>query len=108
MTREYALVRFAFGRPIGSFQAVKHQLADLSMLLEAARAVTATAVEALDTGRPDAGEIVSIAKAWVGDVGIDVAQGCTQVFGGISQTWEHDSHLFLRRITMNGLLYGGA
>jgi alkylation response protein AidB-like acyl-CoA dehydrogenase len=76
--------------------------------LEAARAVTASAVEALEAGRPDAGEIVSIAKAWVSDVGIDVAQGCMQIFGGISQTWEHDAHLFLRRITMNGLLYGSA
>ncbi len=108
MTRQYALDRFAFGRPIGSFQAVKHQLADMSLSLEAARAVTASAVEALEAARPEAGEMVSIAKAWVGDVGIDVAQGCMQVFGGISQTWEHDAHLFLRRITMNGLLYGGA
>lgn len=108
MTRRYALDRFAFGRPIGSFQAVKHQLADISMLLESARAVTATAVEAVEAGRPAAGEIVSIAKAWVADAGIDVAQGCAQVFGGIGQTWEHDSHLFLRRITMNALLYGDA
>jgi alkylation response protein AidB-like acyl-CoA dehydrogenase len=106
MTRQYALDRFAFGRPIGSFQAVKHQLADLTMLLEAARAVTASAVEAVETGRADAGEIVSIAKAWLGDVGVNVAQGCMQVFGGISQTWDHDSHLFLRRVTVNGLLYG--
>jgi alkylation response protein AidB-like acyl-CoA dehydrogenase len=108
LTRQYALDRYAFGRPIGSFQAVKHQLADLSMNLEAARAVTASAVEAVEAGRDDAGEVVSIAKAWTGDVGAELAQGCMQIFGGISQTWEHDSHLFLRRITMNGLLYGGA
>ena len=108
LTRQYALDRFAFGRPIGSFQAVKHQLADMSMNLEASRAVAASAVEAVDAGREDAGEVASIAKAWVGDVGAEMAQGCMQVFGGISQTWEHDCHLFLRRITMNGLLYGGA
>ena len=108
LTRQYALDRFAFGRPIGSFQAVKHQLADMSMNLEASRAVAASAVEAVDAGRDDAGEVASIAKAWVGDVGAEMAQGCMQVFGGISQTWEHDCHLFLRRITMNGLLYGGA
>jgi alkylation response protein AidB-like acyl-CoA dehydrogenase len=108
LTRRYALDRFAFGRPIGSFQALKHQLADLSMNLEAARAVTASAVEAVEAGRDDAGEVASIAKAWAGDVGAEMAQGCWQIFGGISQTWEHDSHLFLRRITMNGLLYGGA
>lgn len=108
LTRQYALDRFAFGRPIGSFQALKHQLADLSMNLEAARAVTASAVEAVEAGRDDAGEVASIAKAWTGDVGAEMAQGCMQIFGGISQTWEHDSHLYLRRITMNGLLYGGA
>jgi alkylation response protein AidB-like acyl-CoA dehydrogenase len=108
LTRQYALDRYAFGRPIGSFQALKHQLADLSLNLEAARAVTASAVEAVEGGRDDAGEVVSIAKAWTGDVGAEMAQGCMQIFGGISQTWEHDSHLYLRRITMNGLLYGGA
>jgi alkylation response protein AidB-like acyl-CoA dehydrogenase len=108
LTRQYALDRYAFGRPIGSFQAVKHQLADLSMNLEAARAVTASAVEAVEAGRDDAGEVASIAKAWTGDVGAEIGQGCMQIFGGISQTWEHDCHLFLRRITMNGLLYGGA
>jgi alkylation response protein AidB-like acyl-CoA dehydrogenase len=107
MTRQYALDRFSFGRPIGSFQAVKHQLADLSLALEAANAIAASAVDALQEGRPDAGEIVSMAKAWSGDVGIEIAQGCFQVFGGIGYTWEHDSHLFLRRITMNGLLFGG-
>ncbi len=108
LTRQYALDRYAFGRPIGSFQALKHQLADLSTNLEAARAVTASAVEAVKAGRGDAGEVASIAKAWAGDVGAELAQGCMQIFGGISQTWEHDCHLFLRRITMNGLLYGGA
>lgn len=107
LTRQYSLDRFAFGRPIGSFQAIKHQLADISLNLEAARAVTASAVEAVEAGRDDAGEVVSIAKAWIGDVGAEMAQGCMQVFGGISQTWEHDVHLFLRRITMNGILYGG-
>jgi alkylation response protein AidB-like acyl-CoA dehydrogenase len=108
MARQYALDRVAFGRPIGSFQAIKHQLADMSLSLETARAVADNAVEALDAGRPDAGEVASIAKAWAGDIGIDVALGCLQIFGGIGYTWEHDSHFFLRRITMNGLLYGEA
>jgi alkylation response protein AidB-like acyl-CoA dehydrogenase len=106
MTRVYAIDRTAFGRPIGSFQAVKHQLADLSLAVESAKAVVAAAVRAVQAGRADAGEIASMAKAWVGDAGIDIAQGCFQVFGGIGYTWEHDSHLFLRRITMDGLLYG--
>jgi len=106
LTRQYAVDRTAFGRPIGSFQAVKHQLADMSLALEASKAVGAAAVNAVQADGEDAGEIVSMAKSWVGDAGIDVAQGCAQVFAGIGYTWEHDLHLFLRRITMNSLLFG--
>ncbi len=106
LTRRYAIDRTAFGRPIGSFQAVKHQLADLSLALEASKAVAAAAVRAVQEDRKEAGEIVSMAKSWVADAGIDVAQGCAQVFAGIGFTWEHDLHLFLRRITMNGVLFG--
>lgn len=108
MTRQYAVDRIAFGRPIGSFQAVKHQLADLSLSVEAGKAVSAAATRAVQAQQAEAGEIASMAKAWVGDVGVEVAQGCFQVFGGIGYTWEHDLHLFLRRITMNGLLFGQA
>jgi alkylation response protein AidB-like acyl-CoA dehydrogenase len=106
MTRRYAIDRIAFGRPIGSFQAVKHQLADMSLSVEAGASISAAATRAVQAGQDDAGEIASMAKAWVGDTGIDIAQGCFQVFGGIGYTWEHDLHLFLRRITMNSLLYG--
>ena len=106
MTRQYAIDRTAFGRPIGSFQAVKHQLADLSLSLEAGKAITTAAVRAVQEHREDAGEIASMAKSWVSDAGVDIAQGCAQVFAGIGFTWEHDLHLFLRRITMNGLLFG--
>ena len=106
MARQYAVDRIAFGRPIGSFQAVKHQLADMSLSLEAGKAVSVAATRAAQAQRADAMEIARMAKAWVGDTGIDIAQGCFQVFGGIGYTWEHDSHLFLRRITMNNLLYG--
>jgi alkylation response protein AidB-like acyl-CoA dehydrogenase len=106
ITRRYAIDRTAFGRPIGSFQAVKHQLADISLSVEAGKAVAAAAVRAVQEDREDAGEIASMAKAWVSDAGVDVAQGCAQVFAGIGFTWEHDLHLFLRRITMNGLMFG--
>jgi alkylation response protein AidB-like acyl-CoA dehydrogenase len=106
MTCQYAVDRTAFGRPIGSFQAIKHQLADLSLSLECGKAITAEAVRAVQARQENAGEIASMAKAWVGDTGIDIAQGCFQVFGGIGYTWEHDLHLFLRRITMNTLLFG--
>jgi alkylation response protein AidB-like acyl-CoA dehydrogenase len=106
LTCQYAKDRTAFGRPIGSFQAVKHQLADLSLSLECAKAIAAAAAAAVQADQEDAGEIVSMAKSWVGDTGIEIAQGCFQVFGGIGYTWEHDLHLFLRRVTMNSLLFG--
>ncbi|HUJ64435.1 MAG TPA: acyl-CoA dehydrogenase family protein [Acidimicrobiales bacterium] len=106
ITRRYAVERTAFGRPIGSFQAVKHQLADMSLSLEAGKAISTAAVRAVQEHRQDAGAIASIAKSWVSDTGVDIAQGCAQVFAGIGFTWEHDLHLFLRRITMNGLLFG--
>jgi alkylation response protein AidB-like acyl-CoA dehydrogenase len=106
LTRRYAIDRTAFGRPIGSFQAVKHQLADMSLSLEASKAIAAAAVRAAHERQVDAGEIVSMAKSWVADAGVDLAQGCAQIFAGIGFTWEHDLHLYLRRITMNGLLFG--
>jgi len=108
LTRRYAVDRTAFGRPIGSFQAVKHQLADMSLSLETSKAVAAAALRAVQEDHDDAGEILSMAKSWVSDAGIDLVQGCAQVFAGIGFTWEHDLHLFLRRITMNGLLFGSS
>jgi alkylation response protein AidB-like acyl-CoA dehydrogenase len=108
MTRQYALDRIVFGRPIGSFQGLKHQLADMSLSIEAGKAISVAATRAAQEGSDDGLEISRMAKAWVGDTGIDIAQGCFQVFGGIGYTWEHDLHLFLRRITFSGLLYGQA
>ena len=106
MARQYAVDRIAFGRPIGSYQGVKYQLADMSLSIEAAHAISAAATKAVQGRQTDAGEVASMAKAWLGDIGIEVAQGCFQIFAGIGYTWEHDLHLFLRRITMNGLLFG--
>jgi alkylation response protein AidB-like acyl-CoA dehydrogenase len=106
MARQYTTIRTAFGRPIGSFQAVKHQMADMSLWLESAKAITAAGTRAVQENVQDAATIVSIAKAWVADTGIDLAQGCFQVFGGVAYTWEHDAHLFVRRLTMNSLLFG--
>jgi alkylation response protein AidB-like acyl-CoA dehydrogenase len=108
VTRQYALDRVAFGRPIGSFQAVKHQLANLSLSIESSKAVTAMAMRSLDEKESYAAEAASIAKAWTSDAGVDVAQGCHQIFGGIAFAWEHECHLFLRRLTMNALLFGAA
>ena len=96
---QYAKDRTAFGRPIGSFQAIKHLLADTSLLLETSKAMALAAARAVGTGQPDAGEVASMAKAFVGDCAIDLAQNCFQIFGGIGYTWEHDQHLYLRRLT---------
>ncbi|HEY3940968.1 MAG TPA: acyl-CoA dehydrogenase family protein [Acidimicrobiales bacterium] len=103
---DYAKVRTAFGRPIGSFQAMKHMLADTSLLLESSKAIVTAAIEALDEEAENAAEVVSMAKAYVGDSAIELAQNCFQTFGGIGFTWEHDQHLYLRRLTADSSLYG--
>ena len=103
---EYAKTRTAFGRPIGSFQAIKHLLADTGLLLEASNAVTFACARAVDGRRRGAAHFASVAKAFVGDSGIDLAQNCFQVFGGIGYTWDHDQHLYLRRLTTDAALYG--
>jgi alkylation response protein AidB-like acyl-CoA dehydrogenase len=107
-TVQYAKDRIAFGRPIGSFQAIKHLLVDASLSLELGKAVTLAAAEALGTDDAQAVHAASMAKALVGDTAIDVVHDCTQVFGGIGLTWEHDQHLFVRRVTTDASLYGDA
>jgi alkylation response protein AidB-like acyl-CoA dehydrogenase len=103
---QYAKDRIAFGRPIGSFQAVKHLLADTSLMLEMSKGLALAAARAAGSDQSDAGQVISMAKAFVGDCGIDLAQNCFQVFGGIGYTWEHDQHLYLRRLTTDAALYG--
>ena len=96
-TVDYAKHRIAFGRPIGSFQAVKHHLAEAVTTLEAAQAATWAA---RSRSPPDAGDApgpVHIAKAFVGARCPTIVETCMQVHGGIGMTWEDDSHLFLRR-----------
>jgi len=107
MTVDYAKDRVAFGRPIGSFQAIKHVLADQALALEACKAAAAAAARAVQSGDPAATEVVSMAAAAVGERAVELAQQCLQVHGGIGYTWEHDLHLFLRRIQSNAALYGG-
>jgi alkylation response protein AidB-like acyl-CoA dehydrogenase len=101
-----AKVRTAFGRPVGSFQAVKHQLVDAGLLLEIARALSARAAAAVGDGSADAAEIASMAKAYVGRAGIDLAHIAWQVLAGKAYMWESDFHLYLRRITADASCYG--
>jgi alkylation response protein AidB-like acyl-CoA dehydrogenase len=106
ITVAYAKERTAFGRPIGSFQALKHILADASFAVEVSAAATTAAAHAVNDGSPTASEVVSIAKAYVGDAGVAVVQACQQTHGGIGFTWEHDLHFYLRRLAVERVLYG--
>jgi alkylation response protein AidB-like acyl-CoA dehydrogenase len=108
MALQYAKDRIAFGRPIGSFQAIKHLLADTSLGLEMAKGLVFSAATALGSGAPDGAELAHAAKAFVAERGVELAQDCFQVFGGIGYTWEHDQHFFFRRLAADGECFGSA
>jgi alkylation response protein AidB-like acyl-CoA dehydrogenase len=105
-TVEYAKKRVQFGRTIGSFQAIKHRLANLLIELEGMRAAAHYAALALGDGLPDADEAVATAGAYVDDAFAHLAGEAIQLHGGIGFTWEHDVHLFVRRAKVNQVLYG--
>ncbi|KII00031.1 acyl-CoA dehydrogenase [Streptomonospora alba] len=115
-TVDYAKTRTQFGRPIGSFQAVKHRLADLWISVSQARAVVRSAASAAATLRePGAGaeaaeaEInASLAQAFVSSVAVKAAEEALQLHGGIGFTWEHPLHLFLKRAKSDALALGTA
>jgi alkylation response protein AidB-like acyl-CoA dehydrogenase len=104
---EYAKSRVAFGRPIGSFQAIKHLLANCSLWLEMSKAAVVAAARAVGANAPEASALASVAKAYVGERAIELTQSCFQVFGGIGYTWEHDHHLVMRRLGVEAQLFGG-
>jgi alkylation response protein AidB-like acyl-CoA dehydrogenase len=106
MTVAYSKDRIAFGRPIGSFQALKHVMADQALFLETCKAGAVAAARAVQAGDDNAAEVASMAAAYIGDVANDLAQECLQIHGGIGYTWEHDLHLLLRRVRSNAALYG--
>jgi len=105
-TVEYAKKRVQFGRTIGSFQAIKHRLADLLVEVEAMRAAAYYAALALGDGLIDSAEAVATAGAYVGDAFGHLCGESVQLHGGIGFTWEHDVHLYLRRAKVNQVLYG--
>jgi alkylation response protein AidB-like acyl-CoA dehydrogenase len=106
MTLEYLGDRYSFGRPLSSYQALKHRLADDKMWLEACHAITTGAARAVATRAPDAADLVSAAKVYVGPHATEMVQDCIQLHGGIGVTWEHDLHLYLRRTTVSRATYG--
>jgi alkylation response protein AidB-like acyl-CoA dehydrogenase len=106
MTVEWAFDRYSFGRPLASYQALKHRFADMYMWLQSSHATSDSSCVAVAAGDPDAAELVSTAKAYIGQYGAELVQDCTQLHGGIGVTFEHNLHLFLRRVTVNRALAG--
>jgi alkylation response protein AidB-like acyl-CoA dehydrogenase len=107
-TVEYAKTRHQFGRPIGSFQAVQHQCADMLLMTESARSATYYAAWAVTEGAPNAGAAVSIAKAYCSDAFREVGNRGVQVHGGIGFTWEHDLQLYYKRSKASETMFGDA
>ena len=99
-TIQWGFDRHSFGRPIGSYQALKHKYADLKIWFEACRATTKAAVAEVASRSSGADIAVSVAKSYVGEHAPGMLQDCIQLHGGIGVTWEHDLHLFLRRVTL--------
>jgi alkylation response protein AidB-like acyl-CoA dehydrogenase len=105
-TVEYMSQRYSFGRPLASYQALKHRFADQKVHLECCHAIADAAVRAVGERAPDAQRLASAAKAFVAARAPEVIHECVQMHGGIGVTWEHDLHLFLRRTTVDAGLMG--
>jgi len=108
MTVEYAKDRVQFGKPIGSFQAVKHMLADALVDVEGMRSTVYYAAWCAAAGDPDRSLAASMAKAWCSDASRRVMATGLQVHGGIGFTWEHDMHLFVKRAQLDQVSFGDA
>ena len=105
-TVEWAFDRYSFGRPLASYQELKHRFADMKTWLEASHALADALARAVQTGAPDAAETASAAKSYLGDHLVALVQDCIQIHGGIGLTADHDIHLFLRRVTVDRASYG--
>ena len=104
---DYAKIRHQFNRPIGSFQAIKHKLADLLLLVEMGRSAVDRAMAAeQDPAR--LAEAAAVAKIWCSDAYTTVSTETVQIHGGIGFTWEHDAHLYFRRARADEQLLGDA
>jgi alkylation response protein AidB-like acyl-CoA dehydrogenase len=108
ITVEYAKMRKQFGKPIGMFQAVQHQCADMYLETESSRSAAYYAAWALEENAPDAAVAVSIAKMYASDAGRTVGNRGIQVHGGMGFTWENDVHLYYRRAKASETAFGDA
>jgi alkylation response protein AidB-like acyl-CoA dehydrogenase len=106
MTTEYAKIRIAFGKPIGSYQGVKHKAADMLVEIENAKSLTYYAAWAVDGNVPEAPLAASMAKAYVSDAFRKAAGAGIQLHGGIGFTWEHDLHLYFKRAKSSEFTFG--
>jgi alkylation response protein AidB-like acyl-CoA dehydrogenase len=108
MAVEYAKDRVQFGRPIGSFQAVKHRCADMLVDVEGMRSTVYWAAWCIGADDTEAQVAASTAKVWCADASKRVMASALQVHGGIGFTWEHDLHFFLKRAQYDQLAFGDA
>jgi alkylation response protein AidB-like acyl-CoA dehydrogenase len=108
MTVAYAKIRIAFGKPIGSYQGVKHQAADMLVAIENAKSLTYYAAWAMDQGLDEAPLAVSMAKAAASDMYRKVTGTGIQLHGGIGMTWEHDLQLYFKRAKSSEVAFGDA
>jgi len=108
MTTEYAKIRIAFGKPIGSYQGVKHKAADMLVDVENAKSLTYYAAWAVDENVPEAPLATSMAKAYTSDAFRKVSGAGIQLHGGIGFTWEHDLHLYFKRAKSSEVTFGDA
>jgi alkylation response protein AidB-like acyl-CoA dehydrogenase len=108
MTVQYAKDRVQFGKPIGSFQAVKHMLADALVDVEGMRSAAYYAAWCVAANDRDRSLAASMAKAWCSDASRRVLGAGLQVHGGIGFTWEHDMHLYVKRGQLDQVSFGDA
>jgi alkylation response protein AidB-like acyl-CoA dehydrogenase len=106
LTLAYLGERQSFGRPLSSYQELKHRMADNAVGVHGCHAIAAAAAQATSQQNAQAVELVSAAKAWIGEVAVALIHDCVQLHGALGLTWEHDLHLYLRRATLNRATYG--
>src|SRR5208282_5547905 len=106
MSVDYAKLRVQFGRPIGSFQAIKHKCADMLLEIESAKSAAYYAAWAAADGSDELPLVASLAKAFCSEAYFHAAAENIQIHGGIGFTWEHDAHLYFKRAKSSELLFG--
>jgi alkylation response protein AidB-like acyl-CoA dehydrogenase len=106
MTMEWLATRYSFGRPLNSYQELKHRMADTRTYLEAIEAVAGRAALEVGSDAPGGSTWASAAMTFAGRYGLDAIQDCVQLHGGIGVTYDHDLHVFLRRATIEAHVHG--